>query len=129
VQSTPRATNESGPLEEDASAIDNAGVGTGAFTKDPALARLNLVLEAVRSQRGCEGGDHPGLVLIAEVRSDGAASETEIFRRFRTNTLATPTPQADPPRRQEVPVEEPDRVNVVDFHHLRVHGTTLRKRS
>jgi hypothetical protein len=46
--------------------------------------------------------------------------------RLGTDTPATSAPQASPPRLQEVPIEAPDCVAVVDLLRPRVHGTTLR---
>ena len=68
-----------------------------------------------------EGGDHPGFVHIAQVGADRAAPQAEMLRRLGADAQATSTPQASPPRGQELPVEAPDRVTVVDLLHRRVH--------
>ena len=127
MQRAAGAADEPGAVEEDAGPIDHAGVGTGAIAEDATLARLGVTLEAVRVQRGSECGDHPGFVDIAQVGTDRAAPEAEMRRRLRADALATSTPQASPPRRQELPVEAPDRVTVVDLLHRRGHPTSLRR--
>ena len=125
VQRAARAADEAGAVEEDAGPIDYAGVGAGAIAKDAVLACLGVALEAGGVQGGRKSGDHPGFVFVAQVGSDGAASETEMLRRLGTDALATSTPKAHPPRGQEVPVEAPDRVTVADFLHRRAHPTSL----
>src|SRR5208283_3810462 len=57
----------------------------------------------------------------------GAAAEPEMLRRLGTDALAASTPQASPPRLEEVSIEAPDRLTVADLLHPRVHGTTLRE--
>ena len=45
-----------------------------------------------------------------------------MLRRLRGDAQATSTPQAGPPRLQEVPVETPERLTVADLLHRRAHG-------
>ncbi len=68
------------------------------------------------------GNDRPRFVFIAQVSTDGAAAEAEMLRRLGTDALTTSTPQTNPLRRQEIPIEVPECATVVDLLHPRVHG-------
>ena len=113
----PGAAGESRTVEEDAGAVDNAGVGACAVAEDATLAGLDVMLEAGRGQRCRERGDHPSFVHIAEISADRTAAEAEVLRRLGTDALAASTPQASPRRLQEIPVEAPDRLTVGDLLH------------
>ena len=93
--------------------------------EDAAVAGLGVVLEAARRQRGRECCDHPGLIPVAEVSTDRAATVAEVFGGFRQDPGAAAAPDTRPVRRKELPIEPPDDVAGVDLHNHRIHRSSV----
>jgi hypothetical protein len=83
------------------------------------------MLKVNRVQRRRQRGDQSGLVRIAKVSADGAATKPEMLRWLGTDALAASTPEAYPFRRQEFSIKAPDRLAVIYLLHPGVHKAIL----
>ena len=107
------AAGEPGTVEEDAGSIHDAGVDSSLVAEDP-FGGGSSMLEPRRVEHGGEGTDEPGLVLIAELGAHRAASLAERLGGLIEDAEAAPTPDAGPVRSQELLIEPPDGVVILD---------------
>ena len=89
--------------------------------EDAVCRRLGVVLEALRCQRRRERRDEHRLVDVAELGADRAAALAEMLGGLVEDAETAASPDAGPPRLEEVAFESPHDLAGVDLLETRGH--------
>ncbi len=101
--------------------VEDTRVQALFVAEDAVGRRLGVVLEALGCECGRERGDEHRLVDVAELGADRAAPLTEMLGGLVEDAETATSPDAGPPRLEEVALESPHDVAGVDLLEARAH--------